>query len=85
MNQKDLIELREKFREDFKRNDYCIGEAHVEELFRVLLDEPKVETPSNHCPIDSSVVEQEMEKMIPKIKGIMESENFFYSALIRKK
>lgn len=90
MNSDDLRELREIFRARFREQDFCIGEAQVEEVFRELLGEPEPEAPirdENHVPsaLTSQVVQAEMERMIPKLQTVFERHDSFYSSIVRKK
>lgn len=90
MNPDDLKELREIFRARFQEQDFCIGEAQVEKVFRELLGEPEPEAPirdENHIPsaLASQVVQAEMERMIPKIMRVFEQDDRFYAHITRKK
>lgn len=86
-----LNELRELFREDFKVNDYCIGQECVEKLFRKLLNEPEsseIRDPSlsqtKSYANASEVFRAELDSFISKTKNIFESEEMLYKAFFEK-
>ena len=55
MNKSDISDLREVFRERMRNEDFCIGEAQIEKLFRELLEEPEpIMEEFNHGPHISS-------------------------------
>ena len=78
MDKDTILQLREKFRDDFEINDYCIGQARIEEFFREFLNEPapeyyKAPTPSPaHL---SKFTDLATESLIPKLKEAFESES----------
>lgn len=86
----NLTELREVFREDFRNQDYCIGQECVENLFRKLLNEEEpseIRDPSSK-PINyanaSDIFATEINKFSSKISNVFESDDTFYQKLFKK-
>lgn len=83
MNKNDLLELREIFREQFKKDDFCIGEEKVEAIFRKLLDEPEPAPikPTHIHENISNIISDQLDKLSPKLENIFNRDSVFYSRI----
>jgi hypothetical protein len=85
VTKEDLIELRNIFRDRMLNNDFCLGEEHVEKIFRELLGEPEPVTEINYNSIStSSIKAEDIVRIFSEsidVKKIFERDDTFFRKL----
>jgi len=84
-----LLELRKHFRNEFKKEDFCIGQEQVERVFRELLGEPEpvresfLEGPAVTAAQLHEAMKDAFDK--EKMKSIFERDSSFYDKITKKR